>query len=188
MSRPVWLLDVDGVVNVARPGWGAATRSGSAYSGATAYRMRWAPALIERIRLLHRIGHADIRWCSTWCAEAEQIERLFGLPRLDRSWYHEVSAATAPAAKLDAARAVLNQGRHLVWTDDTEVPTSGPIYEELTRTGRALLIAPSPRLGLQPEHLGAIEAFTANAVAASTAVQDEALLRARPLLGDDSDS
>ncbi|SBT46964.1 hypothetical protein [Micromonospora narathiwatensis] len=105
---PVWLLDVDGVVNVARPGWGAPLpRSGNAYSSATAYRMRWAPTLIERIRLLHGSGKIEIRWCSTLCAEAEQIERLFGLPRLERSWYHEVSAATAPAAKLNAARAVL---------------------------------------------------------------------------------
>jgi hypothetical protein len=188
MNRPVWLLDVDGVVNVARPGWDAAPRSGNAYADGTAYRMRWAPALIERIRLLHCNGNVEIRWCSTWCAEAEQIERLFGLPRLERSWHHDLSATTAPAAKLDAARAVLDQGQHLVWTDDTEVPTSGPIHEELTRTGRALLIAPSPRRGLQPEHLDAIEAFTANAVAASTAIQDEALLRARRLLGDDSDS
>ncbi|SBT46968.1 hypothetical protein [Micromonospora narathiwatensis] len=82
----------------------------------------------------------------------------------------------------------LNQGLHLIWTDDTEAPTSGPIYEELTRTGRALLIAPSPRLGLQPEHLDAIGAFTANAITASTSTQAEALLLARRLLGDDSDS
>jgi hypothetical protein len=62
MSRPVWLLDVDGVVNVARPGWGAAPRSGNAYSGATAYRMRWAPTLIERIRL-RRAGTRTGRQC-----------------------------------------------------------------------------------------------------------------------------
>jgi len=56
MDRPVWLLDVDGVINVARPGWGAAPRSGNAYSAGQAYRMRWAPALVERIRALHRAG------------------------------------------------------------------------------------------------------------------------------------
>lgn len=96
-----------------------------------------------------------------------QIERLFGLPRLERSWHHDLSAATARAAKLAAARAVLDQGQHLVWTHDTEVPSSGPIY---------------------PEHLDAIEAFAANAIAVSTATQAEALLLARLLLGDDSDS
>lgn len=186
MGRPVWLLDVDGVINVAHPGWGAAPRSGNAYSGATAYRMLWAPTLIKRIRTLHRGGTVEIRWCSTWCAEAEQIERLFTLPPLDRSWCHETSAAAAPAAKLAAARAVLDQGRHLIWTDDTEVPTSGPIYDELTRHHRALLLAPSPRRGLQPEHLDAIEAFAAEAAAASTATDNEALLLARRLLGDNS--
>jgi hypothetical protein len=188
MGGPVWLLDVDGVINVARPGWGAAPRSGNAYSGGTAYRMRWAPALIERIRMLHRTGNVEIRWCSTWCAEAEQIERLFTLPRLNRSWCHQLSATAASAAKLATARAVLDQGRHLIWTDDAEVPTSGPIYDELTRHHRALLIAPSPRRGLQPEHLDAIEAFAAEATAVSTATDTAALLLARRLLGDDSDS
>ncbi|GGL41836.1 hypothetical protein GCM10014719_48880 [Planomonospora parontospora subsp. antibiotica] len=65
MDRPVWLLDVDGVINVARPGWGDAPRSGTAYSGGGAYRMRWAPALIDRIRALHRAGGVEIRWCSS---------------------------------------------------------------------------------------------------------------------------
>lgn len=184
----MWLLDVDGVINVARPGWGAAPRSGSAYSRGTVYRMRWAPALIQRIRMLDAAGGVEIRWCSTWCAEAEQIERLFSLPRLPRAWFDELSATAASAAKLAAARAVLAQGRHLIWTDDAEVPTSGPINEELTQAGRALLIAPSPRRGLQPEHLDAIEAFASDAVATTTAAQAEALLMARRLLGDDSAS
>ncbi|GAA2886771.1 hypothetical protein GCM10010517_50560 [Streptosporangium fragile] len=155
----MWLLDVDGVINVARPGWGTAPRSGDAYSGGTAYRMRWAPALLERIRALHRAGGVEIRWCSTWCPDADQVERLFALPRLDRAWSEHLTGSAAAAAKLAAARRVLAQGRRLVWTDDDETPSCGPVYEELTRTGKALLIAPSPRRGLQPEHLDAIEAF-----------------------------
>ncbi len=159
MARPVWLLDVDGVINVARPGWGTAPRSGTAYSDGTAYRMRWAPALIDRIRALHRAGGVEIRWCSTWCADAEQVERLFALPRLARAWSGHLSSTAAATAKIAAARDALTRGRRLIWTDDIEVPTGGPVHDELTKGGRALLIAPSPRRGLQPEHIDAIEAF-----------------------------
>ncbi|MER6831967.1 hypothetical protein ABT352_38675 [Streptosporangium sp. NPDC000563] len=186
----MWLLDVDGVINVSRPGWGAAPRSGNAYSAGEAYRMRWAPALLERIRTLHYAGIVEIRWCSTWCPDADQVERLFALPRLDRAWSDHLTDTAAAAAKLAAARQVLAQGRRLIWTDDVEVPTSGPVHDELTKTGRALLIAPSQRRGLQPEHMDAIEAFISTpSTEALSAVTDDAsaadaMLFARRLLGN----
>jgi len=119
------------------------------------------------------------------------VERLFALPRLDRAWLDELTGSAAAMAKLAAARQVLNQGRRLIWTDDAEVPTSGPVYDGLTVGDRALLIAPSPRRGLQPEHMDAIEAFIAARPADDTgpaadaaAAKADALLTARRLLGD----
>ncbi|WP_344863463.1 HAD domain-containing protein [Planomonospora alba] len=185
----MWLLDVDGVINASRPGWGGPPRSGTAYSGSDAYRMRWAPTLLDRIRALHRAGGVEIRWCSTWCADADQLERLLALPRLARAWSGHLSAGAAAAAKLAAARDVLARGRRLIWTDDVEVPASGPVHDELTKGGRALLIAPSPSRGLQPEHMDAIEAFISAPAAdgpgsgANATPADEALLIARRLLG-----
>ncbi|GGL53724.1 hypothetical protein [Planomonospora parontospora] len=192
MDRPVWLLDVDGVINASRPGWGAAPRSGTAYSGSNAYRMRWAPALLDRVRALHRAGDVEIRWCSTWCPDADQMERLFALPRLARAWSGHLSADAAAAAELAAARDVLARGRRLIWTDDVEVPTSGPVHDELTGGGRALLIAPSPGRGLQPGHMAAIEAFISARVtegpgsAADVTTADDVLLTARRLPGGDA--
>ncbi|WP_433076425.1 HAD domain-containing protein [Dactylosporangium sp. CA-052675] len=153
---PVWLLDVDGVINVKRPGWGAAPLQGRAYALGAEWRLRWAPALVQRIRRLHRDGVAEVRWCSTWCAWPGEVERLFKLPGLDRA-FGEVPDFSV--AKLAAARTVLREGRRLVWTDDVEVPEPGPLHDELVRDGRALLIRPDPRRGLQPRHLDAIEAF-----------------------------
>ena len=188
MSRPVWLLDVDGVLNAPRPGWGAAPRSGTAYSTGQPFRLRWAPALATRIRAVHGSGLVDIRWCSTWCSDADQVERLLGLPCLDRAWHHPISTTAAAIAKLAAARAVLDLGRRLIWTDDAAVPTSGPVRDELTATGRALLIAPIPSRGLQPEDLDAIDAsLTADHQdEANDAARDEALRVARRLLGGTS--
>jgi DNA invertase Pin-like site-specific DNA recombinase len=159
-DRPVWLLDVDGVLNATRPGWGAAPRNGRAWTGGVEYPIRWAPALVDRISAVHREGLVRIRWCSTWCADADQIENLLGLPRFERAWTEPHTPDTAPVAKLAAARAVLATGDRLIWTDDTETPTGGPLLDELIRDGRALLIAPATSRGLQPAHLDAIEQFT----------------------------
>jgi hypothetical protein len=123
----------------------------------------------------------EICWCSTWCSDADQVERLLGLPPLDRAWHHPISSTAAAVAELAAARAVLGRRRRLIWTDDAVVPGSGPVREELTATGRALLIAPVPSRGLQPEDLDAIEAFLDADDSATS--PDEALRTARRLLG-----
>jgi hypothetical protein len=156
----VWLLDVDGVINARKPGWHAAPHHGRAYAEGTAWPMRWAPALVARIRRLHASGAVEVRWCSTWCAWSDQLERLFRLPALACAF---TTTTDAPTAKLAAARAVLADGDHLIWTDDDEVPTGGPLLDELTATGRALLIRPDARRGLTPAHLDAIESFARRA-------------------------
>lgn len=159
---PVWLLDVDGVINVTRPRWGTAPHSGTAYADGYAYRMRWAPALIDRIRRLHGTGLVEVRWCTTWCAFADELERLWRLPRLERAFTDPLNGHEAVEAKQAAARMVLADGRRLVWTDDQVVPTPGTrLYDELTADGRALLIRPSARRGLRSADLEAIEEFAA---------------------------
>ena len=155
----VWLLDVDGVLNTRRPGWNGPPRRGFAFSEGRPFLMRWAPALMQRIRAVHASGRVQIRWCTTWCPESDQLERLFDLPHFDRVWTEQINGLAAGLAKLDAAYDVLAQGHRLVWTDDQEVPAEGAIYEELTAGGRCLLIAPKPNRGLQPDHLDLIEQF-----------------------------
>jgi HAD domain in Swiss Army Knife RNA repair proteins len=161
MTTPVWLLDVDGVINVTRPGWGAPPRKGYALSMGVSWPVRWAPRLIDRIRALHAAGRVEIRWCSTWCPDADQLERLFGLPALGRTFTGVVpTGAEGDAAKLAAAQDVVREeGRSLVWTDDTAVPAAGPLHDELVSGGKVLLLAPPPRRGLQPADLDAIEGF-----------------------------
>lgn len=123
--------------------------------------MRWAPALVDRIRQLHTNGTVQVRWATTWCAYAAQLERLWRFPVLERAFTQPLTGTAADEAKLAAARQVRSGGRRLIWTDDEVVPSSGPVYDELTVDGYGLLIAPASNRGLQPEHLDAVEAFAA---------------------------
>lgn len=158
---PIWLLDVDGVINASRPGWGTAPTKRMVWSASSnyEYKIRWAPALLDRIRRIHTQKLAEIRWCTTWCADATALEQALRLPEFSRAFTEPINGRAASMAKLAAASQVLAEGRRLVWTDDSETPESGELYDQLTFDGQALLIAPHPSRGLQPEDLDAIEAF-----------------------------
>jgi hypothetical protein len=160
---PVWLLDVDGVLNAGRPGWGGSPKRRPVWSASdqTSYLLRWAPALLDRIRALHVAGVVEVRWCTTWCPDAGELERLWDLPPLARALDADPmprGVACRPL-KLAAARDVLAGERRLIWTDDDAVPADRAARADLTAGGRALLIAPRPNRGLQPPDLDRIEAF-----------------------------
>ncbi|MET8153517.1 hypothetical protein, partial [Actinoplanes sp. NPDC005259] len=157
------LLDVDGVLNTVRPGWGGPPRRAQVWSGqdSTSYVLRWAPALMDRIRAL-AAEKVEIRWCTTWCPEADTLERLWRLPELGRALHADPMPRGSDCwpLKQQAARAVLvEERRRLIWTDDDALPPPGPRRDKLTGRGRALLIAPKPLRGLQPEDLNLIEKF-----------------------------
>jgi len=160
-DRPIWLLDVDGPISASRAGWSAAPFN-AIVTAQRDFKLHWSPALIDRIRRIHRRGQAEIWWCTTWCPWAYLLEDLWSLPEFPRALSDDVCRAgrsVCHAAKVDAARTVIASGRRLVWTDDEVTPTEGPLFDQLTKDGRALLIAPSSSRGLRPEHLDAIEAF-----------------------------
>ncbi|MDR7276071.1 hypothetical protein [Catenuloplanes atrovinosus] len=164
MTAPVWLLDVDGVINAKRPGWGGPPLRREVYSAEDdyAYPIRFAPALIVRIKELIKAEAVEVRWCTTWCPEAYRLERLWSLPPLGSALTRRPLPRGAECwpLKLAAARDVVHtEGRRLIWTDDEALPPPGPDRDALTADGRGLLIAPDSRRGLQPEHLDEIARF-----------------------------
>ncbi|HYY11924.1 MAG TPA: hypothetical protein VE781_13380 [Kineosporiaceae bacterium] len=84
--RPLWLLDVDGVVNADRPGWGGSPRSRQVAADGVLWRIRWAPALVERIRALHRSGRVEIRWASTWIGSTPALAAALALPDFEPAY------------------------------------------------------------------------------------------------------
>lgn len=165
MSKTVWLLDVDGVINADRAGWGRAPVRGHVTDWrGDSYRMSWEPRLMTFIREVIDSEAAEVVWCTTWCDDAHLLEDLWGLPPLRRAF-------TVPAgkyvgdAKLAAVRDELAAGHRVIWTDDTEVPevmdmsSDLGLYIELMMSRRILLIRPDGRRGLRPLDMTAIRDF-----------------------------
>jgi hypothetical protein len=161
-APPVWLLDVDGVLNASRAGWAAAPHTRGVWAYGERWRMRFAPQLVDRITALHATGEVEIRWATSWVGRTDSISNALGLPYFPDAYpYAGLQPPTKGAtlvSKLTAAQAVTDSGRRLIWTDDDAIPRSGPIRQALEAAG-ALLIAPRPNRGLRPEHLDLIETF-----------------------------
>ena len=179
---PIWLLDVDGVLNAAAPrgdrsAW-PCWRTGRAGAIGSSWLITWAPGVIEAINRLHGERAADIRWLTTWQDEANgELSRLLGLPgfavvprpsgsgaRAGAHGFLGVRAGVAGAWwKLAAARALLDSDpqRPLIWTDDDLVWEEEARAWANGRPGATLLVAPATDVGLTGEHLAAIEEFCA---------------------------
>lgn len=161
--RTILALDVDGPLNANRAGWGRArTRRWVTDPDGFRWAICYELELINALRTMHLNGIVEIVWCTTWCHHAHVLEELWGLPPLRRAWVGEKRGEDARTAKLAYAREVLANGDRLIWADDTETPTpeiSPDIYEEMTSTGRALLIRPKPNRGLRPTDLDSMLSF-----------------------------
>jgi hypothetical protein len=162
-STPVWLLDVDGVLNGPRSGWSSAPNRG--YATVTHgpnkghdFKMRWSAPLLAKIRSMHLRGLVEVRWCTTWCPERRQLEELFRLPVLEPALTDgQADPRWAGLCKVDAAVKVLQvERRPLIWTDDDAIPAT---FGSLPGEPPALILTPNERRCLRPEHLDYIEAW-----------------------------
>lgn len=181
-ARPLWLLDVDGVLNAATaapaesvwPQW----RTGWATALSSTWPITWAPAVVAAISRAHTSGAADIRWLTTWQDAANaSLAPLLGLPLLPVARrVGELEAGPGPHGylggrarardrwwKLGVARDLLDPQpyRPLVWTDDDLVWERDANEWAARRPGPTLLIAPATDTGLTAEDLAVIEEFCA---------------------------
>jgi hypothetical protein len=164
---PVWLLDIDGVINALGNSpprdWPIACwRSVEAES---AHNIRWpivaAQPVLDFIAVVHDKGQAEIRWHTSWQGFANNVSRELGLPEFPLQPAPEYDEPLSFTWwKLPAARRVLEEGRRLIWTDDdfSEELTRAQ-RRELSASGRALLLGPDTMTGLRRRHLKRIEAF-----------------------------
>lgn len=178
-QRPVWLLDIDGVVNALAPRvppdrsdrWSDGVwrehvvHTDVAGRGRVALSILVAEPVLRFVTAVHESGAAEIRWHSTWGdAAITALAPALGLPAFELSEAPEWAAQAAMWWKIPAARHVAESGRRLVWTDDQlalyrDDPLCADELAALERWDGALLIAPQPRTGLVAADLDRIAAF-----------------------------
>jgi hypothetical protein len=163
-DRPVWLLDVDGVINVDKPGkaWSEAPFHATVFADVD-FKLRWSPSLVRWISHLHSSGRVEVRWCTTWCPWTERLELALNTLRgLVKALSDEAcfsSSRRVDEAKADVALAVWRSGRRLIWTDDTAITAAPGLQAQLTDGNRGLLISPNPQIGLTPDDVHKIDKF-----------------------------
>jgi HAD domain in Swiss Army Knife RNA repair proteins len=170
-AKPVWLLDVDGVVNALARGpvegsWPAdmwlrrVVSADIPNTGRMVLPILAAQPVLDFVTRVVTAGAADVVWHSTWRAAAvTDLAPVLGLPAIPISIAPEWTDRPAGLWwKVPAAERVVASGRPLVWTDD-DIAALPEQVAQLAHRSDTLLVSPDPRTGLTPEHLNAIAEF-----------------------------
>ncbi len=150
------LLDFDGVVNANKPKWHAPPRTKWVHADGEAFKIRWAPALVDEINELSKT--LDVLWASTWIPWKFVLEHTLGFRKfecIDWPTEHVESFAKRWHLKETAARKVLESGELLIWADD-DLPEIGPLLKEFKDQ---LLIRPKSNTGLTPEDIDRMKEY-----------------------------
>jgi hypothetical protein len=178
-TLPVWLLDVDGIVNAIgrKPDPSVWPRDQWVVGSAQGWPILAATPVLDFIRAVHSQNLAEIRWHTTWQETAQgELTDLLGLPLLPVMPCPEFHSNVAPAGgsslsgdgwwKLPAAlRVVHEEKRQLIWTDDDleiESRRKGGLQGlplNLSGSESTLLLSPRMSQGLGRRHLRMIAEF-----------------------------
>lgn len=174
MTRPVWLLDLDGVVNAVprvrdplpnawpRDTW-ISVEMGNSYTERT-WPILASRQVVEFINEVDDNYDIDILWHSTWQQDANKVAAAIGLHEFEVLAAPEHEGWTKGARgwwKLPGAQRMLrDRGGHLIWTDDDACfPDISREERKLFRDAGALVIAPNPQQGLVRSNLDRIRFY-----------------------------
>jgi hypothetical protein len=177
-SKPVLLLDIDGVINslLKEPpsmGWpkDAWLKADYTWDGQD-WPLLWATPVVEYLRNMHDSGRVEIRWHTTWQDQAPEFAKIVGLPddwavadapefRANWPLFAKQQLLKAQPAwwKYPAALRVLTEEkRPLIWIDDDLFGKVNRVHRNsLGQLGKILLICPDGQTGILPKHMRQIE-------------------------------
>lgn len=174
---PVWLLDVDGVLNAVQThkpprstGWpDDCWRYLDGLAGDATFPIVAAEPVLEFIRAVHEDGLAEVRWLTTWEAGdyIDGLAEALDLPQFPIAGRLTEEAPESGTGwfwwwKLPIAQRVYGEtrDRRLVWTDD-DISYHRPAKQWAASQPRGTLLALSPNTGtgLIPVHLDKIRRF-----------------------------
>lgn len=177
MTKPLWLLDIDGVLN--------------ATGGSAVYRQKWPDAnwfetsfvvsleepwtfgeggpvrlkVAEPVRdficEVHEAGLVEINWHTTWQDEAQKLANWLDLPTFPVFKAPEYfDGARGAWWKLRAIRRFVREEppRPLLWTDD-DIRFELRGDDDLALDSKNLIICPDDRFGLSPTQLTRIRTY-----------------------------
>ena len=181
--RPVWLLDIDGVINAVsrKPPthvWPEEVwQQERVLNVMGLFPITWVQPVIDFLTEVHERGRAEIRWHTTWQEEAQLVADLTGLPVFPVADAPEFRSGSANAAawiaaggrigaepwwKLAAAQRVVQEERRpLVWTDDdiTDALWNYDMGANFEAHAPTLAVCPDHRTGLVRKDLDLIDTF-----------------------------
>jgi len=172
--KPIWLLDIDGVINVVSndpaPVWeDDEWITGEAQGNRYTWKIRAGRPVCDFIREVHDKGLAEIRWHTTWQHQAQNVADLLDLPTFPvhpapeyRPGHWSSSTATGTWWKLPAAwRLLAEEQRPLVWTDDDIdiYLTDEQAFSLRNVASGVLLVSPDHKCGLVQKELDKITVF-----------------------------
>ena len=167
---PVWLLDIDGVLNATSrhqpppAAWPADVWIDTKAQGLSrTWRILAARPVADFIRTIHQQHRAEIRWHTTWQHDATQVAAALGLPDFpvqDAPEFHRAAHLLARDEwwKLPAVWRILAfEGRRVIWTDDDADPDLTDEQKTTLAAAGCHIVSPDPTTGLTAEHLRDID-------------------------------
>jgi len=173
---PVWLLDIDGVINALgrnaafRRAWPDARwiKTWATDTKGVAWPMTGAVPVMDFIRRVHDEGLAEIRWHTTWQDSSLQVGEAFELPPFKVHPASDEEFDTSRRFRSQwwkypgALRVVEHEGRRLIWTDDDiTIELTDRTIDYFVENHGSLVLCPNSITGLSPgdldmiaEHLG----------------------------------
>lgn len=169
-EKPLWLLDIDGVINAAvgtdgkipTHAWPRDVWTDDRAMGQTReWRILAAAPVVELIRSVHEQGRAEIRWHTTWQSQAANVAKVLDLPEFavehapEYDWDEE--RHRAQWWKLPAVWREVANGRRILWTDDDASYYLTTEQKIRLRQAHVQIVSPSFTEGLCKKHLRIID-------------------------------
>lgn len=170
IDKPVWLLDIDGVINADTPdlkiwdekSWKITDALGTPHGiKERLFTICYSTKVIDFINSM--VDSVDIRWHTTWQKDAHNVAEAVGLPTnfpiADAKEFRYVNTRHQSWWKLGAVeRVFLQENRRLIWTDDD----IEYYYDQITdfkNSEDVLLISPKSSIGLTLSQMEKIRKF-----------------------------
>ncbi len=171
--KPIWLLDIDGVLNATSMKLPTHIYPTAAWTRqhVDGFQITAAKPVLDLLCKVHEEGLAEIRWHTTWQDRAPDVGAAFGLPEFDVQWTDEWPDSGEKAAqrimagypnwwKHPAVYRLVASGRKVLWTDDDIFGSLPAVHRQnLKKIGKVRMVSPTSLYGLQPGELRLISKF-----------------------------